>query len=97
MFPQAYPTRKAVAAQMHPAIPAGDHDDMVNQSHALHYLQDHRAGPRLAAIALQGSPIGQHDRPTVVLRRLCELTSAAERGKEVSTPARSRTGPTEAA
>jgi hypothetical protein len=50
---------KTVAAQMHAAIPAGDHDDVTGQPLALQHLQNHRTRPGLAIVALQRPALAQ--------------------------------------
>ena len=66
---------KPVAPQMHPAIPAGDDHDVIDQPRTLQHLKNNRAGPRFAVVVLHRSCIRKHACPSVV-RRLGEFLGA---------------------
>jgi len=63
---------KAVPAQMHATIPAGDDDDHALQGLAFQHLHDHRCRTGLAIIMAQHRAIGQ-DRGPGVMGRLGEF------------------------
>lgn len=72
---------KAVTAQMHAAIPAGDDNDLIGQPLTFQHLQDHGPGPRLTVIGLEGTTPRQDHSPAV-MRGLGKAATAAKGGKE---------------
>ena len=80
---------EAVATQMHAAIPARHHHDVIDQPRALQHLQDDRACARLTVIALLRAAVRQRIHRIVgMLERVQEIHLAgfAEEVDEVVCP-----------
>jgi hypothetical protein len=62
---------------MHPAMPAGDNDDVIRKPLAVRHVQDHRAGACLA-IATPGALPGGREGGPAVMGCPCELPARAK-------------------